>query len=97
MTITSDTARQTALNEIEQREKASKWIVIAAALIESILLLSIFTVIDLSDKTHQLIFLTAMLVYLPVCLGMLALGIHQSRNTKRMLLAMQILSEGRKA
>lgn len=97
MTPTSDAARQTALNEIEQREKASKWVIIAAALIESILLLAIFTVIDLSNKTHTLIFFTAMLVYLPVCLGMLALGIHQSRNTKRMLLAMQMLSEGRKA
>ena len=97
MNTTSDAARQTALNEIEQRQNAAKWTIIGAALIESILLLAIFIVIDLTNKTHQLIFLTAMLVYLPVCLGMVALGLHQSRNTKRMLLAMQMLSEGRKA
>ena len=96
MTTTSDSMRQTALNEIEQREKASKWVIIFAALIESFLLLAIFSVIDLSNRTDKLIFLTAMLVYLPVCLGMIALGIHQSRNTRRMLLAMQMLSEGRK-
>ena len=86
MTATSDTARQTALNEIEQREKASKWVIIAAALIESILLLAIFTVIDLSNDTQALIFLTAMLVYLPVCFGMMALGYWAGRTGGRKLL-----------
>ena len=97
MTSTFDTARQTALKEIDQREKAGKWAIIAAALIESLLFLVIFMVIDLTSDTHRLILLTALLVYLPVCLGMLALGLHQSRNTRRMLLAMQMLSEERKA
>ncbi|MEO8576542.1 MAG: hypothetical protein ABI556_07580 [Gemmatimonadales bacterium] len=97
MTATSDTARQTALTEIETRENASKMVIIGAAMIESILFFIIFMVIDMSNQTHRLILLSALLVYIPVCLGMVALGIHQSRNTKRMLLAMQMLSEGRKA
>lgn len=97
MTSSFDTARQTALKEIDKREKAGKWAIIAAVVIESLLFLVIFTVIDFASDTHRLIFLTALLVYLPVCLGMLALGLHQSRNTRRVLLALQMLSEERKA
>ena len=96
MTNTYDTARQTALNEIEQREKAGKWAIVGAALIEGLLFMVIFTVIDLTNDTHRLILFTGLLVYLPVCLGMFALGIHQSRNTRRLLLAMQMMSEDRK-
>ena len=63
MTSAFDTARQTALKEIDQREKAGKWAIIAAALIESLLFLVIFMVIDLTSDTHRLILLTALLVY----------------------------------
>lgn len=96
MTANYDTARQTALHEIEQRENAGKWAIIAAAMIEGILFLAIFMVIDLTNETHKLLLLIALLVYLPICLGMAALGIHQSRNTRKLLLAMQMLSEDRK-
>ncbi|HVF39419.1 MAG TPA: hypothetical protein VM939_05915, partial [Gemmatimonadaceae bacterium] len=89
------TARMTALAAIERQERFTKLALFGAAVIEGILLAAILWVIDLSNPTQRLILLSTFLVYLPLGLGMLALASVNSRHTRSILMALQMIAEGR--
>lgn len=95
VTQTASRARQTALSAIERQERYTKMAVAAAGAIEAILIAAILLAIDFSNPTHKLILLATLLTYLPLALGMMALASLNSRHTRSILLALQMVSEER--
>ena len=87
--------RQTALVAIERQERYTKLAIAAAGVIEAVLIAAILLSIDFSNPIHKLILLATLLTYLPLALGMMALGSLNSRHTRSVLLAIQMISNER--
>jgi len=87
-------ARHAALAAIEKQERLTRIAIIGAGIIEGVLLAAILMAIDLSNPTQRLILLSTFLIYLPLGLGMLALASHNSRHTRTILMALQLISDG---
>lgn len=86
--------RRTALARIERMERNSKLAFFGAALVEAAFLVCFFLLADLSNRTHVLILLATVAVYTILALGLVVLGAHMSRNTLRILHAIELLEEG---
>src|SRR5687768_11683567 len=85
--------RMTALDRIERSERHSKMAVAAAFVVEASFLVGFFLLADLSNRTHVLLLLTTVAVYTILALGLLVLGSHVSRNTLRVLHALELLDK----
>jgi Kef-type K+ transport system membrane component KefB len=90
---TSSPASQAALNRLDRANRRVTQSIIAAALVESVLLIFVLMVIDFRDDLHKLVFLLAMLTYFTLGLGLVALGAHVSRVQERLLTALELLRE----
>ena len=86
--------RRAALDRIERSERHSKVAFFAAAAVEVAFLVGFFLLADLSNRTHVLILLATVAVYTILALGLVVLGMHTSRNTLRILHAIELLEEG---
>ncbi|CAA9356431.1 MAG: hypothetical protein AVDCRST_MAG89-3467 [uncultured Gemmatimonadetes bacterium] len=88
-------AVRVALDEAEHRDRMSTIALVAAAMIEAVLLGYILTEIDFGDPVHKLMFLLSLLTYCTLGLGLAALAAKTSAQNARLMHAIQLMSERR--
>jgi len=81
--------RRTALDRIDKSERNYKIAWAAALIVESLFLLSFLLLADFSNRSHLLLLLASMAVYMILGAGLFALGAHVSRCTRRVLRAIE--------
>lgn len=97
MTTDRPTAVRAALAAADRRDRMSRLAIYAAALLEAVLLGLSLLVMDFGDDTHLLIFITGILVYTTLALGLMALAARAAAADARLLHAIQLLDERRAA
>ncbi len=80
-----DEIRHKALEQIEKKERSLKFGIAGIAFYEGILLLLFVLNADWGDKLHQLLFISTLLIYGTLGLGIVALGVFQNIGTLRIL------------
>jgi hypothetical protein len=88
-----DGIRENALLEIEKNEKKLKLGIVGIALYEGTLLLLFILMADWKNQLHQLLFISSLLVYGTLGLGIVALGVYVKINSSRILKAIGLLLE----
>jgi hypothetical protein len=88
--------RSAALHRIERSERNFKLILCAAALLEALFLLTLILMMDRGNKLHLFLFVTTFGSYTLIVMGLIVLGAHVTRNTQRILKAIELL-DGRSA
>lgn len=91
--IKIDQIRGEVLNRIDRTERRFKLAFIGAAVVEILFFLSFLLLADLSNRLHLLMLITAVASYTIIILGLMALGAHMSRNTLRILKAIEMLDK----
>ncbi len=84
-----------ALDEADRRERTSRLVLYAAAVLEAVLLAAALLVMDFDDPTHVLMLILAVLTYSTLALGMVAIATRASAENARLLHAIQLLDERR--
>ena len=90
-----ETLRKSALDSVDVAEKRVKQALIAAAVIEGVLLATFFFLMDFGNRLHWLILVAALLVYATLSVGLLSLGAHVNASTLRILKAIDLESTGK--
>ncbi|HYN22772.1 MAG TPA: hypothetical protein VE078_17560 [Thermoanaerobaculia bacterium] len=85
-----DEIRRRTLDRVDQAHKRFLMVVIAAAVLELALLLAVFYVTDFSDPVHRVVFVCTMLVYLMLCMAVMALGAWFGKVEARILKAIEL-------
>ena len=80
-----DTMRGNALRKLDAAERNFKLAFFGALLFESFFLLGVVIYANFKDPLHMLILACTGLIYMPVILGLVALGAHVNRCTLRVL------------
>ncbi len=83
--------RKAALDEADGRQKASRWLLVAAATVEGIGLILFLVLMDFSNRLHWLIFIAAALVYGTLALAMFSMGEEMKASFQRVLKAIEEL------
>ena len=91
--MTSPSASQAALDRLDRANRHVIRLIILAATVESVLLISVLLAIDFADPLHRLLFLLSMLTYVTLGLAIVALGAHVTRAQERLLTALELLRE----
>jgi Kef-type K+ transport system membrane component KefB len=91
MTAPSSSPANAALARLDRANRRVLQAIIAAAVVEAVLLMVVLVIIDFSDPVQRLVFLAAMLTYFTLGLGLVALGAHVSRTQERLLNAIELL------
>ena len=82
-----DAIRNSVLDRMEHHERVVRLAIIGAAVLEGALLVIVLLIIDWRDATQKLVFVTSILSYSILALGLAALGAHVSRTVGRVLAA----------
>ncbi|MCP4247403.1 MAG: hypothetical protein GY778_10185 [bacterium] len=85
--------RRAALAQVERTEKAHRWWIVAAGAMEGICLLAFVLLADFGDRLHQLLLVTAFLIYGTLAFGLLALGAFTQGWCRRILKAIELTEE----
>jgi len=80
-----DAMRAKALQQIDRAERNTKLAIIGACLFEAIFTIGILWFADWHNPLHILIVCCTGLIYMPIVLGLLALGAYVNRCTLRVL------------
>ena len=80
-----DTMREGVLARMERADRNMKLAIFGAVLLESVFLAVVLLLIDLENRVERLIFVTSILGYTIVALGLAALGAHVTRSMGRIL------------
>ena len=80
-----ETIRANALRQIDQAQRLFKLSIFGMAIFEAICLAGFVLTANFKDKNHLLLFFGVGLVYMPLCMGLLALGAYVNRCTLRVL------------
>ncbi len=80
-----DTMRANALRKLDAAERNFKLAFFGAVLFESFFLIGVLWYANFKDPMHMLILSCTGLIYMPVILGLVALGAHVNRCTLRVL------------
>lgn len=83
-----DSIRASVLDRMERHERMMRLAIVGAVILEGMLFIVVFLIIDWRDTTHKLVFVTSILSYTVLALGLAALGAHVSRTVGRVLAAM---------
>ena len=83
-----DSIRANVLDRMEHHERMMRFAIFGAVALEGLLFVVVFLIIDWSDATQKLVFVTSILSYTVLALGLTALGAHVSRTVGRVLAAM---------
>ena len=86
--------RAKALNEMDRAERGLKAAIYGAAIFEAFFLMACLVVADLRNQLHQLILFGIGLIYMPLVLGLIALGAFVNRCTLRVLTRLDELQVG---
>jgi hypothetical protein len=87
-----DLIRQSVLDRMERGDKLVRGAIIAAAVVEGLLLAAALFIADWSNPLHRLVFLLSILTYSVIACGLIALAGHISRSTGRVLVALESLN-----
>lgn len=86
-------ASRTALDRLDRANRNVVMIIVAAAIVEFVILVSVLLNISFGDPLHRLVFLLAMLTYFTLGLGLVALGAHVTRVQEHLLNALEVLRD----
>ena len=89
-----DTIRQGALARMERADRNMKLAIFGAVLVEMVFIVTVLLTIDLGNRVERLIFVTSILGYTIVVLGLAALGAHVSRSAGRILMVLGDADQG---
>ncbi len=81
--------RRTALDQVDRRDKATFWTLVAAGLVEGTGLILYLVLMDFSNRLHWLIFIAACMVYGTLALGLFALSSEVKASVQRILRAIE--------
>lgn len=84
-----DNVRMGILDRMERDERLVRHSIIGAALLEALLFVAAFRLLDFGDPLHKILFIFFTLSYTIVVLGLIALGAHVSRTVGRVLVAVE--------
>jgi fatty acid desaturase len=87
-----DNIRRSVLDRMERGDRLVKWAIIAAAMVEGLLLVAAIFIADWSNPLHRLVFILSILTYSVVACGLVALAGHISRSVGRVLIALESMS-----
>jgi hypothetical protein len=82
--------RAHALKQMDRAERNFKLSFFGAVIFEGLFTLGIIYFVDFRDPLHMLIVCCAGVIYMPVILGLVALGAHVNRNTLRVLARLDV-------
>ena len=88
-----DEVRAAALTRINRSERNFKLAFAAAAIVESVFIVSFLLLADLSNRLHILILIATVSCYSIIVLGLVALGAHINRSVLRVLTAIEALKK----
>jgi len=74
---------------MERQDRYVRFAIFAAVLLEAVLFLVAFRLIDWTDRTQVLLFVMGVLGYTITALGLVALAAHVSRSIGRVLATME--------
>ena len=80
-----DEIRSNALNQLDRAQRNVKAAVIGGAMFEGLFLLALLLTADLRDPLHRVILFATGLIYMPLVMGLFALGAYVNRCTLRVL------------
>lgn len=87
-----DNIRQSVLDRMERGDKLVRGAIVAAAVVEALLLAAALFIADWSNPLHRLVFLLSILTYSVIACGLIALAGHISRSIGRVLVALESLN-----
>lgn len=87
-----DNIRKSVLDRMERGDRLVKSAIIAAAVVEGLLLVAAIFIADWSNPLHRLVFILSILTYSVVACGLVALAGHISRSVGRVLIALESMS-----
>lgn len=87
-----DSIRESVLDRMERGDRLVKGAIIAAAVVEGLLLAAALFMVDWSNPLHRLVFILSILTYSVIACGLLALAGHISRSVGRVLIAMESIN-----
>ena len=87
-----DSIRTSVLDRMERGDRLVKSAIIAAAMVEGLLLVAAIFIADWSNPLHRLVFILSILTYSIVACGLVALAGHISRSVGRVLIALESMS-----
>jgi len=87
--------RDSILKKIVKNERNYKLAFLGAILLEAFFLLGYLLMADLSERIQVLLLFSTVMIYSILILGMVALGSHGTRNTLRILKALQLMEKNR--
>jgi hypothetical protein len=87
-----DNIRQSVLDRMERGDKLVRGAIVAAAVVEGLLLVAALFLADWHDPLHRLVFILSILTYSVISCGLIALAGHISRSTGRVLVALESLN-----
>lgn len=88
-----DSIRQGVLDRMERGDRLVKGAIMAAAILEGLLLVVAIVIADWSNPLDRLVFVLSILTYSVIACGLVALAGHISRSTGRVLIALESLSK----
>lgn len=91
MSNKTDEIRANTLDQIERNERNYKLAFIGGGLVELCFFVAFLLLADLSNRVELLLLIAAVAIYSIVGFGLLAVGLHISRNTLRVLKAIDLL------
>ena len=83
--------RTSVLDQIEANERRYKLAFVGAAAVEAVFLGLFIVLADFSERLHVLLFIASIAIYTIVAFGLIAVGLHVSRNTLRVIRAIEAL------
>lgn len=89
-----DAIRSKALDEMERARRGFIAALVGAALFEAFFLVAVLLVADFRDNLHLLILSGVGLIYMPVVLGLMALGAWVNQCTLRILKRLDDAAKG---
>ena len=93
MSANIDQLRSNTLIQIERAERHYKLAFLAAALLELAFFAAFLLLADLSNRSHLLLFVASVTIYAVLAVGLIALGIHVSRSTLRVIKAIEVINK----
>jgi hypothetical protein len=93
ITMTSHEPHLAGLAEADRLERRQRMLLWAAAGVESILIASFLLLADFSNRTHVLLFISAMVIYSMVGLGVGALAMRIEHGNRRVIEALRLASK----
>jgi hypothetical protein len=86
-----DHLRGETLRRMERGERNVKLALLAAAVVEALLMAGFLLLADFSNRLHLLLLIATVALYAILGLGMIALGANSNRNTRLVLKAIELL------